>query len=109
METNADALIIDMNTDGGRVDVTEEIIGIISKFKARPSPTSMTAPSPAGTFISVNAEDLHGPQSVIRAAAPIAMSPGGVAWKNAGYRGSRDFRHSRPVPRSGGRTGTTLT
>jgi hypothetical protein len=26
MEANADALILDMNTDGGRVDITEEII-----------------------------------------------------------------------------------
>lgn len=39
MEANADALILDMNTDGGRVDVTEEIIGIIAKFKGPPLPT----------------------------------------------------------------------
>ena len=35
METKADALILDMKTDGGRVDVTEEIIEIISPSRPR--------------------------------------------------------------------------
>jgi hypothetical protein len=32
MEAKADLLVLDMDTNGGRVDVTEEIIGIVGKF-----------------------------------------------------------------------------
>ena len=35
MQANADVLIIDMDTDGGRVDVTEEIIEILNQFKGQ--------------------------------------------------------------------------
>lgn len=79
MEANADALILDMNTDGGRVDVTEEIIGIISKFPG-PTFTYVNARAfSAGAFISVATQKIYmAPQSVIGAAAPIMMSPGGT-------------------------------
>jgi membrane-bound serine protease (ClpP class) len=78
MEAKADALILDMNTDGGRVDVTEEIIGIISKFKG-PTVTYVNDRAfSAGAFISVATQKIYmAPQSVIGAAAPIMMSPGG--------------------------------
>ena len=33
--SEADCLILDMDTNGGRVDVTQEIIQIITKFKGR--------------------------------------------------------------------------
>lgn len=78
MEANADALIIDMNTDGGRVDVTEEIIGIISKFKGATITYVNDRAFSAGAFISVATQKIYmAPQSVIGAAAPIMMSPGG--------------------------------
>ena len=79
MEANADALILDMNTDGGRVDVTEEIIEIISKFKG-PTVTYVNDRAfSAGAFISVATQKIYmAPQSVIGAAAPIMMSPGGT-------------------------------
>jgi membrane-bound serine protease (ClpP class) len=78
MEANADALILDMNTDGGRVDVTEEIIGIISKFKGRTYTYVNDRAFSAGAFISVATQKIYmAPQSVIGAAAPIMMSPGG--------------------------------
>ncbi len=79
MEAKADALILDMKTDGGRVDVTEEIIEIISKF---PGPTVTYVNNrafSAGAFISVATQKIFmAPQSVIGAAAPIMMSPGGT-------------------------------
>jgi len=53
MEANADAIIFDMNTDGGRVDVTEEIIGIISKFKGATITYVNDRAFSAGAFISV--------------------------------------------------------
>lgn len=78
MEANADALILDMNTDGGRVDVTEEIIGIISKFKGATFTYVNDRAFSAGAFISVATQKIYmAPQSVIGAAAPIMMSPTG--------------------------------
>ena len=78
MEANADALILDMNTDGGRVDSTEEIISIISKFKGNTVTYVNDRAFSAGAFISVATQKIFmSPQSVIGAAAPIMMSPGG--------------------------------
>jgi membrane-bound serine protease (ClpP class) len=78
MEANADALILDMNTDGGRVDVTEEIIGIISKFKGETVTYVNDRAFSAGAFISVATQKIYmAPQSVIGAAAPILLSPTG--------------------------------
>lgn len=79
MEANADALILDMNTDGGRVDVTEEIIQIISKFKGQTFTYVNDRAFSAGAFIAVATQKIYmAPQSVIGAAAPIMMSPGGA-------------------------------
>ena len=78
MEANADALILDMNTDGGRVDVTEEIIEIIGKFKGKTFTYVNSRAFSAGAFISVATQKIYmAPQSVIGAAAPILMSPTG--------------------------------
>lgn len=79
MEANADAIIFDMNTDGGRVDVTEDIIGIISKFKGTTITYVNDRAFSAGAFISVATQKIYmAPQSVIGAAAPIMMAPGGT-------------------------------
>ena len=68
-----------MNTDGGRVDVTEEIIEIISKFKGTTVTYVNDRAFSAGAFISVATQKIFmAPQSVIGAAAPIMMSPGGT-------------------------------
>lgn len=78
MEARADAVILDMDTNGGRVDVTEDIIRIIAQFKG----TTATFVNPrafsAGAFIAVATQKIFmAPQSVIGAAAPIMMAPGG--------------------------------
>jgi membrane-bound serine protease (ClpP class) len=79
MEAKADALIFDMNTDGGRVDVTEEIIEIISKFKGPTFTYVNDRAFSAGAFIAVATQKIYmSPQSVIGAAAPIMMSPVGT-------------------------------
>ncbi len=79
MEANADALILDMNTDGGRVDVTEEIIQILSKFKGTTVTYVNDRAFSAGAFIAVATQKIYmAPQSVIGAAAPIMMSPTGT-------------------------------
>ena len=79
MEAKADALILDMNTDGGRVDVTEDIIEIISQFKGATFTYVNDRAFSAGAFIAVGTQKIYmAPQSVIGAAAPIMMSPGGT-------------------------------
>jgi membrane-bound serine protease (ClpP class) len=79
LEAKADALILDMKTDGGRVDVTEEIIQIISKFKGTTVTYVNDRAFSAGAFIAVSTQRIYmSPQSVIGAAAPILMVPGGV-------------------------------
>jgi len=78
MEAKADALILDMKTDGGRVDVTEEIIQIISRFKGTTVTYVNDRAFSAGAFIAAGTQKIFmSPQSVIGAAAPILMSPGG--------------------------------
>ena len=77
MDSQADALVLDMNTDGGRVDVTEEIIQIISRFKGQTVTYVNNRAFSAGAFIAVATQKIYmAPQSVIGAAAPIMMTPG---------------------------------
>lgn len=79
MEAHADLLVIDMDTNGGRVDVTEEIIQILNQFKGRTLTYVNHKAFSAGAFISVATQAIYmAPQSVIGAAAPILMMPGGA-------------------------------
>jgi membrane-bound serine protease (ClpP class) len=79
MEAKADVLVIDMETNGGRVDVTEEIIEIINQFKGKTVTYVNKKAFSAGAFISFATQKIYmAPQSVIGAAAPILMSPGGA-------------------------------
>lgn len=78
MEAKADLLVLDMDTNGGRVDTTREIISILNEFKGE----TVTFVNPdafsAGAFIAVATKKIYmAPESVIGAAAPIIMSPGG--------------------------------
>lgn len=78
MEAKADLLLIDMDTHGGRVDVTEDIIEIINQFKGRTVTYVNRKAFSAGAFISVATQEIYmAPQSVIGAAAPMMMTPTG--------------------------------
>jgi membrane-bound serine protease (ClpP class) len=78
MEAKADLLVLDMETNGGRVDVTEEIIGILGQFKGKTATYVNRKAFSAGAFIAVATQKIYmSPQSVIGAAAPIIMTPGG--------------------------------
>ena len=81
MAAEADCLIFDMETNGGRVDITEEIFDIIGKFPGLTVTYVNKDAYSAGAFIAVATEKIYmAPQSVIGAAAPIMMSPtGGVS------------------------------
>src|SRR5205814_7868307 len=79
MGAKADLLVLDMDTNGGRVDVTEEIIGILNNFKGETATFVDKKAFSAGAFISIATQKIFmAPQSVIGAAAPIMMVPGGA-------------------------------
>lgn len=78
MDAQANTLVIDMDTNGGRVDVTEEIIGILGRFPGRTVTFVNRKAFSAGAFIAfATAEIWMAPESVIGAAAPVMMMPGG--------------------------------
>jgi len=81
MEAEADCLIFDMETNGGRVDITEDIFDIIGKFRGETVTYVNRDAYSAGAFIAVATQKIYmAPQSVIGAAAPIMMGPtGGVS------------------------------
>src|SRR5947208_9062047 len=79
MEARADLLVLDMDTNGGRVDVTEEIIEILNNFKGQTATFVNKKAFSAGAFISIATQKIFmAPQSVIGAAAPIMLIPGGA-------------------------------
>ena len=85
MEAKADVLVLDMETNGGRVDVTEEIIGILAKFPGQTVTFVNKKAFSAGAFISFATQKIYmAPQSVIGAAAPIMASPTGGAQEIGG-------------------------
>lgn len=78
MQAKADTLVIDMDTNGGRVDVTEEIIQILNQFPGEKITFVNRKAFSAGAFISVATRHIYmAPESVIGAAAPILAVPGG--------------------------------
>lgn len=78
MENNADLVVLDMDTNGGRVDTTLEIIDIIEKFHGDTVTLVNKRAFSAGAFIAVGTKKIYMvPGSVIGAAAPIVLSPGG--------------------------------
>lgn len=79
MDNNADLLVIDMNTNGGRVDSTEKIMEIIGQFKGETVTYVNKSAYSAGAFIAVATRHIYmAPESVIGAAAPIMLAPGGT-------------------------------
>jgi membrane-bound serine protease (ClpP class) len=77
MEAKAALLILDMETNGGRVDTTEEIIKILNQFKGQTITYVDRKAFSAGAFIAVATQKIYmAPQSVIGAAAPLIMMPG---------------------------------
>lgn len=78
MEAKADAIILDMETNGGRLDSTEEIIKALDRFPGLTVTYVNRKAFSAGAFISVATQKIYmAPQSVIGAAAPMMMGPGG--------------------------------
>jgi membrane-bound serine protease (ClpP class) len=78
MESKADLLVLDIDSNGGRVDVMEEIIDILNKFKGQTVAFVDRKAFSAGALICFAAQRIYmAPQSVIGAAAVVTMAPGG--------------------------------
>src|SRR5690348_12120295 len=78
IEAKADVLVLDMDTNGGRLDSTEEILHSITQFKGETVTFVNRKAFSAGAFISVGTQKIFmAPQSVIGAAAPLMLGPGG--------------------------------
>lgn len=79
MDSKADLLVLDMNTRGGRVDSTEKIMEILAQFPGESVTYVNKAAYSAGAFIAVATRRIYmAPESVIGAAAPIMVAPGGT-------------------------------
>ena len=79
IEEKSDLLVLDMKTNGGRIDTTEDIISILGEFKGDTATFVNDRAFSAGAFISVATKKIYmAPQSVIGAAAPVMMGPGGT-------------------------------
>ena len=76
--TGAKAVIIDMDTNGGRVDVTEDIIKALQHSPV-PVHTFVNAKAfSAGAYIAAATDNIYmTPGSVIGAATPVMLSSGG--------------------------------
>ncbi|MGF1679094.1 MAG: nodulation protein NfeD [Candidatus Methylacidiphilales bacterium] len=82
LEQKADALVLHMDTYGGRVDKTEEITRILRKFEPQEKTYTFidTKAISAGAYIASATRHIHmAPASVIGAAVPVMMAPGGQA------------------------------
>jgi membrane-bound serine protease (ClpP class) len=78
IEERADLLVLDMKTNGGRLDTTEDIFGILEEFKGDTLTYVNDRAFSAGAFIAVATKKIYmAPQSVIGAAAPVMMGPSG--------------------------------
>ena len=66
MEAKADLLVLDMETNGGRVDTTREIISILNEFKGDTVTFVNKDAFSAGAFIAVATKRIYmAPESVI--------------------------------------------
>lgn len=80
MDAGAHTIIVDMNTNGGRMDTMEEIMELFGSFKGNTITFVNSKAFSAGAFIAVSTKHIYmSPSSVIGAAAPILATPeGGV-------------------------------
>jgi membrane-bound serine protease (ClpP class) len=82
LENDADALILHMDTYGGQVKITQDITDILRKFEPQDQTYTYidTKAISAGAFISSATRYIYmAPGSVIGAATPVMMAPGGGA------------------------------
>lgn len=73
-----DLIIFEIDTNGGRLDATEEIMQMLIASSTRTVSFVNTKAFSAGAFIAVATDAIYmSPASVIGAATPVALTPGG--------------------------------
>ncbi|MDD4933545.1 MAG: NfeD family protein [Methylacidiphilaceae bacterium] len=81
----AAALVLDLDTPGGRADAMEEMIRIIEHFPNQEATYSFVDPKAfsAGAFVAAATRHIYmAPGAVIGAATPVLASPGGGSVQN---------------------------
>ena len=75
IEQHADIVVLDMNTPGGALDVTFEIMEALEKFPGQKVTYVNREALSAGAFISAVTDEIYfAPQGVIGAAAPVSST-----------------------------------
>jgi membrane-bound serine protease (ClpP class) len=78
-EKQATAIVLDMRTNGGRVDVTEEIIRLLERAPMKTYTFVNDKAYSAGAYIAAATDKIFmAPGSVIGAATPVVLGEGGV-------------------------------
>lgn len=73
IEQGADTVILDMETPGGRLDVTFDMLKAIEKFPGKVVTYINTEAISAGALISAGTDEIHfAPTAIIGAAAPVS-------------------------------------
>lgn len=79
IEQKVDTVVLDMNTPGGRLDVTFEILKALEKFPGKTITYVNREAVSAGAFISAGTDEIHfAPGAVIGAAAPVNSDGGDI-------------------------------
>lgn len=74
-----DTIVLDMNTPGGRVDVTFDMLKALERFPGRTVTYINTDAISAGALISAGTDDIYfAPSGVIGAAAPVLATGGEI-------------------------------
>jgi membrane-bound serine protease (ClpP class) len=75
IEKKADAVVLDMKTPGGALDVTFDIMGDLEKFPGQTITYVNNEAASAGAFISATTQEIwFAPDGVIGAAAPVTAT-----------------------------------
>jgi len=75
IELGADVLVLEMDTPGGRLDVTLDIMEMLSRFDGRTITYVNTEAISAGAFISAATNEIwYAPRGIIGAAAPVSAT-----------------------------------
>ncbi len=75
IEKKADAVVLDMETPGGALDVTFDIMGDLAKFPGQTITYVDNEAASAGAFISATTQEIwFAPDGVIGAAAPVTAT-----------------------------------
>jgi len=79
MQHHADILILDIDTNGGEIDSMLKIIDVLREFKGKTVTFVNKTAYSAGALIALATDEIYmAPESVIGAAAPVMLSPGGA-------------------------------